>query len=89
MPSAIAAAAMMRMASFPRAMRNSLPKLKGKVELSDTLLWWVAGGVDAINLIAKAVENGSTSPDDIIKYWNSVKKYPRLFRRLQLVADRT
>ena len=48
------------------------------MELSDTLLWWVAGGVDAISLIAKAVENGSTSPDDIIKYWNSVKKFPAI-----------
>ncbi|MGB8572699.1 MAG: ABC transporter substrate-binding protein, partial [Pseudolabrys sp.] len=57
---------------LPPRNEEFVAQLKGKVELSDTLLWWVAGGVDAINLIAKAVENGSTSPDDIIKYWNSV-----------------
>ncbi|MGB9324729.1 MAG: ABC transporter substrate-binding protein, partial [Pseudolabrys sp.] len=64
---------------LPPRNEEFVAQLKGKVELSDTLLWWVAGGVDAINLIAKAVENGSTSPDDIIKYWNSVKKFPGYF----------
>lgn len=64
---------------LPPRNEEFVAKLKGKVNLSDTLLWWVAGGVDAINLIAKAVENGSTSSEDIIKYWNSVKKYPGYF----------
>ncbi|MGB7780399.1 MAG: ABC transporter substrate-binding protein, partial [Pseudolabrys sp.] len=64
---------------LPPRNEEFVAQLKGKVELSDTLLWWVAGGVDAISLIAKAVENGSTSPDDIIKYWNSVKKFPGYF----------
>jgi branched-chain amino acid transport system substrate-binding protein len=64
---------------LPPRNEEFVAQLKGKVELSDTLLWWVAGGVDAINLIAKAVENGSTSPDDIIKYWNGVKKFPGYF----------
>ena len=47
---------------------------KAKVALSDTLLWWVAGGVDAIELIAKAVaESGSTESAGIIGYWNTLK----------------
>ncbi|TDR93166.1 ABC transporter substrate-binding protein [Enterovirga rhinocerotis] len=55
-------------------------QLKGKVELNDTLLWWVAAGFDAINLIAKAVaETGSSSREDIIKYWNTVSKYPGVY----------
>jgi branched-chain amino acid transport system substrate-binding protein len=64
---------------LPPRNEEFVARLKGKVNLSDTLLWWVAGGVDAINLIAKAVENGSTSSEDIIKYWNNVKKYPGYF----------
>ncbi|HET7492665.1 MAG TPA: ABC transporter substrate-binding protein, partial [Bradyrhizobium sp.] len=64
---------------LPPRNEEFVAQLKGKVELSDTLLWWVAGGVAAINLIAKAVENGSTSSDDIIKYWNGVKKFPGYF----------
>jgi branched-chain amino acid transport system substrate-binding protein len=53
---------------------------KAKVALDDTLLWWVAGGIDAVQLIAKAVEaTGSTSSEGIIKYWNSLNKYPGYF----------
>jgi branched-chain amino acid transport system substrate-binding protein len=55
-------------------------RLKGKVDLSDTLLWWVAGGIDAVNLIAKAVEDtGSSASADIIAHWNKLSKYPGYF----------
>ncbi|MGF3023521.1 ABC transporter substrate-binding protein [Methylobacterium aquaticum] len=55
-------------------------RLKGKVALSDTLLWWVAAGYDAVNLIAKAVEEtGSSAPDAIVKHWNGLTKYPGIF----------
>jgi branched-chain amino acid transport system substrate-binding protein len=64
---------------LPPRNEEFVARLKGKVELADTLLWWVAGGVDAINLIAKAVENGSTSSEDIVQYWNSVKRFPGYF----------
>lgn len=64
---------------LPPRTQELLERLKGKVDLSDTLLWWVANAIDAVNLIAKAVEAGSTSNDDIIKYWNSLSKYPGYF----------
>jgi branched-chain amino acid transport system substrate-binding protein len=54
--------------------------LKANVVINDTLLWWVAGGIDAIELIAKAVaESGSTDAEGIVKYWNSLSKYPGYF----------
>ena len=54
--------------------------LKANVSINDTLLWWIADGVDAIDLIAKAVaESGSTDGEGIIKYWNSLSKYPGYF----------
>jgi branched-chain amino acid transport system substrate-binding protein len=54
--------------------------LKANVPVKDTLLWWIAGGVDAIDLIAKAVaESGATDGEGIIKYWNSLTKYPGYF----------
>jgi branched-chain amino acid transport system substrate-binding protein len=54
--------------------------LKANVSVKDTLLWWIAGGVDAIDLIAKAVaESGATDSEGIIKYWNSLSKYPGYF----------
>src|SRR6201996_9051821 len=35
--------------------------LKANVKLDDTLLWWVAGGIDAIEQVAKAVAEGGTT----------------------------
>ncbi len=54
--------------------------LKANVAVNDTLLWWIAGGVDAIELIAKAIaESGSTDGEGLIKYWNTLSKYPGYF----------
>jgi len=64
---------------LPARNQELVDRLKGKIELGDTLLWWVAGGIDAVNITAKAVEAGSSSPEDITKYWNSLKKYPGYF----------
>jgi branched-chain amino acid transport system substrate-binding protein len=53
---------------------------KAKVELNNTLLWWVAGGIDAVELFAKAVEtSGSTDGPGIIAYLNTLNKYPGYF----------
>ena len=54
--------------------------VKGKIVLSDTSLWWVTSSVDAINLIAEAVrKTGSSASEDIVKYWNTLKRYPGLY----------
>jgi branched-chain amino acid transport system substrate-binding protein len=53
---------------------------KGKISLVNTSLWWIVSAVDAIQLIAKAVgETGSSSPETIIGYWNTLHTYPGLF----------
>jgi len=53
---------------------------KANIALNDTLLWWVAGGIDAIELFAKAVEtSGSTAGPGIIAYLNSLSTYPGYF----------
>jgi len=65
---------------LPAHSQELVDRLKGKVNLADTLLWWVAGGIDAIELVSKAVEtSGSSSSEAIIKYWNSLTKYPGYF----------
>src|SRR6201996_5029073 len=54
--------------------------LKANVSLKDTLLWWVAGGIDVIELYAKAFENaGSTDSAGIIAYLNTLNRYPGYF----------
>jgi branched-chain amino acid transport system substrate-binding protein len=53
---------------------------KAGVSLNDTLLWWIAGGIDAIELFAKAVEaSGGTESAGIIAYLNGLNKYPGYF----------
>ena len=53
---------------------------KANVPLNDTLLWWIACGIDAVELIAKGVsESGGTSGEGIIAYWNTLSKYPGYF----------
>jgi branched-chain amino acid transport system substrate-binding protein len=72
---------------LPARTQELVDRIKGKVALNDTLLWWVAGGVDAVDLIAKAVEvTGSSSSDDIIKYWNTLTKYPGYFGEYTFTA---
>ena len=72
---------------LPARNEELVAKLKGKVDLSDTLLWWVAGGIDAVNLVAKAVEAASASSSDIIQYWNSLNKYPGYFGDYTFTPD--
>jgi branched-chain amino acid transport system substrate-binding protein len=65
---------------LPARSQELMARLKGKVELKDTLLWWVAAGVDAITLFTKAIEStGSTESAAITGYLNSQKKYPGYF----------
>jgi branched-chain amino acid transport system substrate-binding protein len=65
---------------LPQRTQAFVDSVKGKLTLSDTSLWWVVSGVDAIHLVAEAVEKtGSSSSDAITGYWNSLKNWPGLF----------
>jgi branched-chain amino acid transport system substrate-binding protein len=65
---------------LPPRSQAFVDKVKGKIELKDTILWWVLCGYDAIDLIAKAVENtGSSTSEAITGYWNSLKAFPGLY----------
>jgi branched-chain amino acid transport system substrate-binding protein len=66
--------------ALPPRSQELVAKLAGKVDLNDSLLWWVAAGVDAVNLVAKAVETtGETAGPGIIAYWDSLTTYPGYF----------
>jgi branched-chain amino acid transport system substrate-binding protein len=65
---------------LPPRTQEFVQRLAGHVELSDTLLWWVSAGFDAVTLVAKAVEvTGSSSSQAIIGYWNTLNPYPGYF----------
>lgn len=66
--------------NLPTRTADLVTRLRGKVNLQDTLLWWVACGIDAVNLIAKAVEvTGSVNKEAIIGHWNTLNRYPGYF----------
>ena len=65
---------------LPAQSQAFVDSVKGKIRLDDTSLWWVLSGVDAIRLIAEAVQkSGSTDSDKIIAHWNTVKNWNGLY----------
>ena len=74
--------------ALPPRSQELVDKLAGKVNLSDSLLWWVACGVDAVNLVARAVEaTGETASAAIIKHWNALDPYPGYFGDYRFTAQ--
>lgn len=60
---------------LPAHSQELVDRMKGKVNLSDTLLWWVAGGYDAITLFGKAIAANGAESAGIIAYLNGLQKY--------------
>ena len=57
-----------------------LDRLKSaKVDVSDTLLWWIAVGYDTPRMIAEAMKSAGTEPEQIVGYLNKLKGYPGVF----------
>jgi branched-chain amino acid transport system substrate-binding protein len=55
-------------------------RLAGKVQIADTVLWYVAWGNDVIDLVVDAVtQTGSTAPNSIIGHWNTLRAWPGLY----------
>ena len=54
-----------------------LDRLKSaKVDMSDTLLWWIGLGYDSSRMVAETIKNGGIEPDQITGYLNKLKGYP-------------
>ena len=65
---------------LPDHVQAFVDTIKDQIDLNDTTLWWVLCGTDAINVIARAVqETGSTDAAKIIGYWDTVTDYPGLY----------
>jgi branched-chain amino acid transport system substrate-binding protein len=66
-----------------------LDRLKSaKIELGDTLLWWVAVGYDSPNMIAQAVKNAGAEPEQIVGYLNKLDDYPGIFGDISFTPER-
>jgi branched-chain amino acid transport system substrate-binding protein len=66
-----------------------LDRLKSaKVDVSDTLLWWIAVGYDTPRLIADAVKSAGAEPAQIVGYFNQLKDFPGVFGDISFTPDR-
>src|SRR5262249_51771450 len=66
-----------------------LDRLKSaKIDMSDTLLWWIALGYDSPRLIAEAMKNAGTEPAQFVGYLNKLQGFPGVFGDISFTPDR-
>jgi branched-chain amino acid transport system substrate-binding protein len=59
-----------------------------KIEMGDTLLWWIALGYDSPRLIAEAMKAVGTEPDKIVGYLNKLKDFPGVYGDISFTPER-
>jgi branched-chain amino acid transport system substrate-binding protein len=68
--------------------KDFVDRLKSaKIDFGDTLLWWVALGYDSPRLIAEAMKNAGTEPEQIVGYLNKLKGYPGVYGEMTFTPD--
>ena len=60
---------------------------KAKIDLGDTLLWWVAVGYDTPHMIADAVTKVGPEPEQIVSYLNQLKGFPGVYGDITFTAE--
>jgi len=66
-----------------------LDRLKSaKIEMGDTLLWWIALGYDSPRMIAEAMKAVGTEPDKIVGYLNQLKNFPGVYGDISFTPER-
>jgi branched-chain amino acid transport system substrate-binding protein len=60
---------------------------KAKIEMSDTLLWWIALGYDGPMMVADAVKHAGAKAEDMVAYWNKLKDYPGIYGDISFTPD--
>jgi branched-chain amino acid transport system substrate-binding protein len=57
-----------------------LERLKSaRIDMGDTLLWWIALGYDSPRMIAEAMKNVGTEPEQVVGYLNKLKGFPGVY----------
>ncbi|MEA2850900.1 MAG: branched-chain amino acid transport system substrate-binding protein [Rhodospirillaceae bacterium] len=65
---------------LPARAQEFVAKLaKAKIEMGDTLLWWIALGYDAPRLMAETFKAAGTAPEQIVGYLNKLKSWPGVY----------
>ncbi|MEA2872574.1 MAG: branched-chain amino acid transport system substrate-binding protein [Hyphomicrobiales bacterium] len=73
---------------LPERTRAFVDKLRAaKIDMSDTLLWWIAVGYDTPYLIADAIKNSGPEAEKIVAHWNTLKDYPGIYGEYSFTPD--
>src|SRR5438270_11820942 len=66
-----------------------LDRLKSaKIDMGDTLLWWIALGYDSPRLIAEAMKNAGTEPEKLVGYLNGLKNFGGVYGDISFSKDK-
>jgi len=63
----------------PRAQEFVDRLKKAKVEMGDTLLWWIALGWDGAKMMGETLKATGPKADDIVAHWNKTKGWPGVY----------
>jgi branched-chain amino acid transport system substrate-binding protein len=74
--------------NLPDRTNAFLDRIKSaKIDMTDTLLWWIALGYDSPRMIAEAMKNAGTEPQQIVGYLNKLKGYPGVYGDISFTPD--
>lgn len=74
--------------SLPDRTKAFVDRLRSaKIDMNDTLLWWIALGYDAPMLIAEAIKNSGSEPEKVVAYWNKLKGFPGVYGDISFTPD--
>jgi branched-chain amino acid transport system substrate-binding protein len=59
-----------------------------KIDMGDTLLWWIALGYDTPRMIVEAMKSVGTEPEAIVGYLNKLKEFPGVYGDMSFTADK-
>src|SRR4051794_30072923 len=69
--------------------RDFLDRMKSaKIEMGDTLLWWIALGYDSPRMIAEGMKAVGTAPEQVVGYLNKLKEFPGIYGSIAFTADK-
>jgi branched-chain amino acid transport system substrate-binding protein len=57
------------------------------IDMSDTLLWWIALGYDGPRMIAEAVKNAGSKPEQIVGHWNRLTNFPGVYGDISFTPE--
>jgi branched-chain amino acid transport system substrate-binding protein len=58
-----------------------------KIDMGDTLLWWIALGYDTPMMIAQAMKAVGAEPDKLVGYLNQLKGFPGVYGDISFTPD--